>query len=72
MMNLKSVKRFAGGKDIYLEMSCPFGALIRDPDGTVLLNGRGGADSSHRSSSLPSGVTKRNTTLGFMRRNKIH
>ena len=49
-------------------MISPFGPMIRVPGGTLFtLNSFGGADSSHFSTSKPSGVTKRSTALGFGR-----
>jgi hypothetical protein len=45
----------------------PFGPMIRVPGGTSFFTLFGGADSSHLSNSLPSGVTKRSTALGFRR-----
>jgi len=44
-------------------MISPFGPIIRVPGGTSFLTLSGGADSSHLSNSLPSGVTKRNQRL---------
>src|SRR5207249_9014890 len=54
----------------YLRMISPFGPMMRVPGGTSFLTLFGGADSSHFSSSLPSGVRKRSTTTGLRRRMK--
>ena len=42
----------------YLRMISPFGPMMRVPGGTSFLTLFGGADSSHFSSSLPSGVRR--------------